>query len=158
MFTFFLKKKTKFEKILFRSVFRGIGQMCFCGSEWGGLAMFLAMFLYDWKAGVLALSGSYFGALVSLLFGLDTSVIYSGLFSFNTALTMAGIGCIFATCNLQNILTAIWHCFVCICLQCSFSVVFSSAQLPSSSWPFNLCMVLFSVVAFRKKQKYIEFG
>ncbi len=127
--------------------------MYLCSDEYVGIIFVIAMAICNWKASLLAVWGSIVGTLFAVLIGVDLDRIYLGLHSYNSTLTMVGVGCIFATLNKNNFIMAIFHSIICVLIEVSLITMMAPSGIPYLTLPFCLSTMFFAVFAYRKKQE-----
>eukprot|EP01084_Bolivina_argentea_P252114 423107_1 len=144
------------QDLIFGGIFRGPVQIYLCSNQYIGISFIVAMAICNWKASLLSLWGSVIGCLFAILIGIDLERISFGLHSYNSALTMAGIGCIFAKLNINNFIMAMFHSCICVFIELAMLTVMAPSDMPYLTLPFCLSTMFFSVFAFRKKQEILR--
>jgi len=139
--------------LLFEGIFRGPVQIYLCSDEWVGIAFIVAIAICNWRAAALCLWGCTVGTLFAVLIGVDVGRISFGLHSYNSALTMMGVGCIFAKFNAKNLAMAVLHSCFCVLLELAAMTVMAPSDMPYLTLPFCLSTMFFAVFAFRVKQE-----
>ena len=103
--------------LLFHGIFRSPAQIYLCSDEYVGILFLAAIAICNWRASLLCLGGSTVGTLFAALIGVDLERIAFGLHGYNAALTMMGVSCIFARCNVKNLAMAFEHSCLCVLLR-----------------------------------------
>merc|ERR1712176_456396 len=148
-----IESNSDWATLLFQGIFRGPVQIYLCSDEYIGLCFIAAIAICNWRAALLCLWGSTVGTLFAILVGVDTDRVSFGLHSYNAALTMMGIGCIFAKLSIKNLAMAFNHSIFCVMLELACLTVMAPSGMPYLTLPFCISTMLFSVFAFRKKQE-----
>ena len=141
---------------MFKGIFRGPVQIYLCNNEYIGISFIIAIAVCNWKASLLCLWGSVAGTLFAVLIGIDVDRISEGLHGYNSALTMMGVGCIFASSNINNLVMALFHSCICVFIELAMLTVMAPSSMPYLTLPFCLSTMFFSVFAFRKHQEKLR--
>ncbi|OEY66088.1 urea transporter [Marinobacter sp. X15-166B] len=125
-----------------RVLFRGVGQVFFCGNAVTGLIFLLAIYLGDFTAGLAATVGVVTGTLTARLLGFDADDIDAGVYGFNGALVGP---CLFLV--VENT-PQLW--LYVVLASCLSSVVLAALlriltryRIPPSTAPFALTCWMF---------------
>eukprot|EP01084_Bolivina_argentea_P043207 79608_1 len=145
-----------YKDLFFRSILRGPAQIYLCDNENVGIIFVIAIAICNWRASVFSLLGSTIGTLFAVVIGIDLDRIYSGLHSYNSTLTMMGIGCIFSTLNTNNFIMAIFHSIICVLIELALITIMLPSGISYLTLPFCLSTMFFAVFAYRKQQEALR--
>ena len=95
------------------SLAHGVSQIFILENVWSGLLILCGLLVYSPLLSLCCLVGSGIGTLYGVLFGCDGSIVWRGLYGYNSALTMMGIIVFMGTKNWWKALLGAWMSCVC---------------------------------------------
>jgi urea transporter/Ca2+-binding EF-hand superfamily protein len=126
---------------------RGFGQVFLCAGSASGLLVLLAVALASPLAGLLGLSGSFGGALASLLSGGSSQTVALGLAGYNGVLTAIAVGGTFYPPTRRSLPVAVTASLI-VSLLAPFLAGLLPPGLPVLTLPFVL-VTLATLLALR---------
>lgn len=131
------------------SCLRGVGQVCFMNNPVTGLAILVAMFVYEAWLGFAGALGLAVSTAAALLIGMDRGAIRAGLYGFNGVLVGAGLS-LFLQPDWDG-LVMVWivvGAFFSTVLHAALANVFIGAfKVPPFTLAFNFMTLLFLIGA-----------
>ncbi|WP_158582958.1 urea transporter [Ureibacillus yapensis] len=124
--------------------FAGIGQIFFLDHPLSGAILFIAVFLGNWRWGIVAVIGNTIGLLLAYGLGGEHSLIFRGLYGYNTILSCMAVAVVFGTAaNRFRFISGIVAACVSVLLTASVFTWILPYGLPVLTLPFVLTTWLF---------------
>lgn len=124
--------------------FTGIGQIFFLDNALSGVILFIAIFTGSWRFGLFAVIGNAIGLLLAYGLGGEHSLIFRGLYGYNTILTCMAVAVVFSTeANRFRFISGIVAACVTVLLTASIFTWILPYGLPVLTLPFVLTTWLF---------------
>ncbi len=118
---------------------QGLGQIFFQGSVLSGAVFFLALFISSRHAALAALCGSFVGAVVAWLMGVDEPSIRAGGFGFNSALVALALWAVFLPRTAGHALYAAFGAVLAAFAHAALSSALAPLGAPAMTAAFVLC-------------------
>lgn len=131
----------------FSALIKSIAQVVFTDNTFAGGLLLTAIAIVTLRGALMVVGGAFIGVVVPMLVGVNQDAIETGLYGFNSVLTMTAVGWVFLEHNGRTALLAILAGILAVFCQVGLTSLLSPLGLPVLASPFilTLWIVLFIV-------------